>query len=395
LVRGALSLRDPACACYRKAASMPDRLLITGGGGFIGSFLVDHFIAQGHTVRILDNLDPQVHPHGRPDYLPADADIRIADLRDKSALNRALDGVDTVIHSAAAVGVGQSLYRVQHYIDTNAGGTAALLEALIECKQPLRKLVVFSSMTGYGEGVYRRPSDGALLRTTVRTQEYIQRWGWDVVDQASGERLDPAPTPEDSALLARNVYALSKRYQEELALSLGEVYGFPVVCLRLFNVYGPRQSLNNPYTGVLAIFLSRLLQGRPPVVYEDGWQSRDFISVHDVVRATALALASPAADGQIFNVGSGVARPIAEIARTLARLVGHIDLDPDITGQFRTGDIRHCLADISRIKATLGFAPQADWEQSLQEIITWAGAAPASDRFQRAHRELRAYGLVN
>jgi dTDP-L-rhamnose 4-epimerase len=373
---------------------MPDRLLITGGAGFIGSFLADHFLAAGCSVRILDNLDPQVHPQGRPTYLSADAELRVADVRDKQALHAALDGVDVVIHCAAAVGVGQSLYRVQHYIDTNAGGTAALLETLIERKQTLRKLVVFTSMTGYGEGLYRRPSDGALLRAGVRSQEDIQRWGWDIVDPASGERLEPAPTPEDSALLARNVYALSKRYQEELALSLGAVYGFPVVCLRLFNVYGPRQSLSNPYTGVLAIFLSRLLQGQPPVVYEDGRQSRDFVSVHDVVRAARLAIDSPAADGQVFNVGTGVARPIAEVARTLACLVGREDIAPTVTHQFRAGDIRHCLADISRINAALGFVPQTDWEESLGEIVAWSRSAPVVDRFSQADQELRAHGLV-
>jgi dTDP-L-rhamnose 4-epimerase len=269
-----------------------------------------------------------------------------------------------------------------------------LLEALIERKQPLRKLVVFTSMTGYGEGVYRRPSDGALLRVPIRTQDDIQRWGWDIVDPQTGEALEPAPTPEDSPLLARNVYALSKRYQEELALSLGEIYGFPTVCLRLFNVYGPRQSLSNPYTGVLAIFLSRLMQGEAPTVYEDGRQSRDFVSVHDVVRATALAIDSDAGNGQVFNVGTGIARPVGEIARTLATLVGRAEIEPNITNQFRKGDIRHCIADIQRIKAALGFEPQADWAQTLQEIIAWSSGETITNRSEQAGQELHKYGLV-
>jgi dTDP-L-rhamnose 4-epimerase len=374
---------------------MANKILITGGAGFIGSFLTDHFVASGYDVRVLDNLDSQVHPHGRPAYLSDAVELHVASVRDKQALATALDGVDTVIHCAAAVGVGQSLYRVQHYIDTNAGGTAVLLEALIERKQPLRKLIVFTSMTEYGEGVYRRPSDHTLLRAPIRTQADIQRWGWDVVDPQTGELLEPAPTPEDASLLAQNVYALSKRYQEELALSLGAIYDFPVTCLRLFNVYGPRQALSNPYTGVLAIFLSRLLQSQRPVIYEDGGQTRDFVSVHDVVRATALAINNPSSDGQVFNVGTGIARPIGEIARTLARLVGRVDLAPDITGQFRTGDIRHCIADISRIKLALGFTPQADWEQSLREIIDWSSSIATDDRFQQADSELRARGLVN
>jgi dTDP-L-rhamnose 4-epimerase len=374
---------------------MPENILITGGAGFIGSFLAEHFAAQGHMVLALDSLDPQVHPDGRPAYFPHDIELRVANVRDKQAVSAALDGATVVIHAAAAVGVGQSLYRVQHYIDTNAGGTATLLEALIERRQQLRKLIVFTSMTGYGEGVYRRPSDGALLRVGTRTPEDIARWGWDVVDPASGEVLEPAPTPEDSALLARNVYALSKRYQEELALSLGELYGFPTTCLRLFNVYGPRQSLSNPYTGVLAIFLSRILSGERPVVYEDGRQTRDFASVHDVVRAAALAIETPASDGGIFNIGTGIPRPIGAIASELAALVGRPEIEPNITGQFRKGDIRHCYGDIGRARQVLGFEPAADWHASLQEIIAWSSAAPKDDRFQQAASELRSHGLIS
>jgi dTDP-L-rhamnose 4-epimerase len=373
---------------------MPNKILITGGAGFIGSYLAEHFLAHGQYVSVLDNLDPQVHRLGRPRYLSPDVELILADVRDRSALTNALDGADIVIHCAAAVGVAQSLYRVQHYIDTNAGGTAALLETLIARKQQLQKLVVFSSMTGYGEGVYRHADTDMLVRVPVRTAADIKRWGWDIVDPERGTVLEPAPTPEDSTLLARNVYALSKRYQEELTLSLSEIYDIPTVCLRLFNVYGPRQSLSNPYTGVLAIFLSRLLQGESPIVYEDGGQSRDFISVHDVVRATALAVDSPLSNGQIFNVGSGIPRPIGAIARTLAQLIGRADLAPTITGQFRKGDIRHCIADISRIQSLLGFAPQTDWEQSLREIIAWANTAPSADRFEEADQELRAHNLV-
>jgi dTDP-L-rhamnose 4-epimerase len=376
-------------------SSNASRVLVTGGAGFIGSFLVDHFLRAGRPVRVLDSLDPQVHPAGRPDYLAPEVELVVGDTRDKQAVARALEGVDTVIHAAAAVGVGQSLYRVQHYVETNAGGMAAVLEALIDRKQELRKLIVFTSMTGYGEGAYRRPSDGALLRPTIRSQEDVQTHGWELCDPVTGEVLEPVPTPEESTLLARNVYALSKRWQEELALSLGELYGFPTTCLRLFNVYGPRQSLSNPYTGVLAIFLSRLLNDERPTVYEDGGQTRDFVSVHDVVRAVALAIDTPASDGQVFNIGTGIARPIADIARTMARLVGRDELEPNVTGQFRKGDIRHCFADLSRAQQVLGFAPQTDWEASLREIAEWSAAAPKADRFQDADRELRAHGLVS
>ncbi len=370
-------------------------VLITGGAGFIGSFLADHFVRRGAQVRVLDNLDSQVHPNGRPGYLAAEVEFIVADVRDKKAVTDALAGVDIVVHAAAAVGVGQSLYRVQHYTSTNAVGMATLLEALIERRQELRKLVVLTSMTGYGEGVYRRPSDGALVRPPIRTPEDVQRYGWELRDPHTREVLEPAPTPEDAALLARNVYALSKRWQEELALSLSELYGFPTTCLRLFNVYGPRQSLSNPYTGVLAIFLSRLLNGAPPVVYEDGRQTRDFVSVHDVVAAVQSAIDAPAGNGQVFNIGSGIPRRIVDVAATLARLVGRDDIQPHVTNTFRKGDIRHCFADNTRARDILGFTPRVDWEASLLEIAEWCAREPAVDRFQQADQELRRHGLVS
>jgi dTDP-L-rhamnose 4-epimerase len=249
-------------------------------------------------------------------------------------------------------------------------------------------------MTGYGEGVYRRPSDGKLLRVGIRTEHDIERFGWEPVCPETGEVLEPVPTPEDAALLAQNVYALTKRYQEELALSIGHTYGFPVVCLRLFNVYGPRQSLANPYTGVLAIFLSRLLAGQAPVVYEDGGQTRDFVSVHDVVNAVMLAIERSEADGQVINVGSGVPRRIGEVAYALARLIGREDIRPEITEQFRKGDVRHCYADITKAQLLLGFAPQVKWEDGLTELIAWSRHVPASDRFEQADQELRDHGLL-
>ncbi len=370
------------------------RVLVTGGAGFIGSFLVERLIGAGHEVRVLDCLDPQVHPAGPPAYLPPEAELLIADIRDRAQCEEALAGVEAVVHAAAAVGVAQSLYRVEHFVDVNVRGTATLLEALATRREPLRKLVVLTSMTGYGEGVYRRPSDGRLLRVNIRSEEQIRRYGWEPVCPETGEVLVPAPTPEDAALLARNVYALTKRYAEELALNLGEVYGIPVVCLRLFNVYGPRQSLSNPYTGVVAIFLSRLLGGARPVVYEDGGQTRDFISVHDVVDAILAALGSPTVDGQVLNVGSGIPRPIGELARLLARLVGREDLAPEVTGRFRRGDVRHCTADVSRARRLLGFAPRVPFEDGVAELVAWARSAPRADRFAQANRELRAHGLL-
>ncbi len=370
------------------------RILVTGGAGFIGSFLTESLLARGYSVTILDSLDPQVHPSGLPAYLPRDARLQVGDIRDREALCQTVENADAVVHCAAAVGVAQSLYQPYRFVDVNVGGTALLLELLAERKRRLSRLLIFTSMTGYGEGLYRRPSDGTLLRVGIRTEAEIQEHGWEPVHPENGEGLEPVPTPEEAMLMARNIYALTKRYQEELAFSLGQTFDFPVVCLRLFNVYGPRQSLSNPYTGVLAIFLSRLLAGHAPVVYEDGNQSRDFVSVHDVVRAAIMALEQPAACGQVINIGSGVPRGIGDCARVLACLLGREDLEPQISGQFRKGDIRHCTADISKARRLLGYEPQVRWEDGLAELIEWAQSAPSADYFDRAASELNRHGLV-
>jgi dTDP-L-rhamnose 4-epimerase len=369
------------------------QVLVTGGAGFIGSFLVDRLLTTGHQVRLLDNLDPQVHPHGRPSYLAPKAEFLLGDVRNRQDCTKALEGIDAVVHAAAAVGVAQSLYKVEHYVDVNVRGTATLLQCLAE-RQRLAKLIVLTSMTGYGEGMYRRPSDGLLLRVSIRTEAEIRRSGWEPVCPETAEPLEPVPTPEGAAFLARNVYALTKRYQEELALSLRAVYDFPVVCLRMFNVYGPRQSLSNPYTGVLAIFLSRLLAGQSPVVYEDGGQTRDFVSVRDVVDAILAAIESSAADGEVINIGSGVPRRIKDVARTLAEAAGAPGIEPTITGQFRRGDVRHCAADTSRARQLLGFTPKVVWVKGLDELVRWCRGAISMDRFPQADQELRERGLL-
>ncbi|HKI90847.1 MAG TPA: NAD-dependent epimerase/dehydratase family protein, partial [Gaiellaceae bacterium] len=281
---------------------MPESILITGGAGFIGSHLADRLLADGHRVRALDNLTPQVHgTGGPPPYLSSDAELVVGDVRDPDAVRRALDGVDSVVHLAARVGVGQSMYEVAAYTAENSAGTAVLLEALVE--RPVRKLVVASSMSIYGEGLYRS-EDGCVLEAAERTREQLERDEWEPLGPG-GERLEPVPTPETKRPSLASVYALTKYDQERLCLVVGGAYTLPAVALRLFNVYGTRQSLSNPYTGVLAIFASRLLNGNAPMVFEDGLQRRDFVSVHDVARAFAFALAQDGADGTAVNIGSG------------------------------------------------------------------------------------------
>lgn len=375
---------------------MPQRVLITGGCGFIGSFVTDAFVDMGADVKVLDNLDPQVHPKGLPSYFNQKATFIHGDIRNPDDVHRAVEDVDTIIHCAGAVGVGQSMYQVHHYVDVNVTGTALLLQEIIDRKETLQKLVVYTSMTGYGEGLYMRPSDGKKLRPGIRSEEGVRSSGWEPVCPETGEILVQVPITEEAELQAKNIYALSKRYQEQLCLEMGQAYNFPVTCLRLFNVYGPRQSLNNPYTGVLAIFLGALKAGKVPRVYEDGLQTRDFVSVHDVVRATMLSLERQESDGSILNIGTGIPQSITDIAKVMARLSGHPEVEPEITGKFRTGDIRHCSADISRARQLLGYEPSVDWEESLEEIIRWSAEEEIIEQdLDRAHEELRQRGLVH
>jgi len=317
-------------------------VLITGGAGFIGSHVADHLLGRGYQVRALDSLVEQVHGSGkRPDYLNTEVELQVGDVRDPTAVNRALDGVDYVVHFAARVGVGQSMYEIAEYTSVNGTGTAVLLEAMLD--RPVAKLLVASSMSVYGEGRY--VSRGREMPAVERDAAQLERGHWDPRGPR-GERLEPVPTPERKRVSLSSIYALNKYEQERMCLLFGSSYDVPTVALRFFNVYGPYQALSNPYTGVLAIFAGRLLNGKPPLIFEDGQQRRDFVHVSDVARACALALAGHAADGQVVNVASGNSYSVCEIAERLAQVMG-MTTEPQITGKYRVGDIRHCFADIS------------------------------------------------
>jgi dTDP-L-rhamnose 4-epimerase len=366
-------------------------ILITGGAGFIGSHLADDLVQRGHGVRALDNLSRQVHGegHGRPAYLHPAVELIAGDVRDARAVQRALDGIDAVFHFAAAVGVGQSMYEIGHYTSVNTLGTAVLLQEL--AARPVARLVLASSMSLYGEGLYRAP-DGALVPGSARGIDQLRRGAWEVC-APDGTPLEPLPTPETKPPSLASVYALSKFDQERLCLMIGRAYGIPTVALRFFNVFGTRQALSNPYTGVLAIFASRLLNGNAPLIFEDGLQRRDFVSVHDVVQACRLALDTPAADGQAFNVGSGRASTVLEVAAMLSGILGR-PIDPEICGQYRVGDIRHCFADISHARAVLGYEPTVTLEDGLVELADWLQDQSAVDRVADARRELATRGLT-
>jgi len=370
-------------------------VLVTGGAGFIGSHLVDALLERGHRVRVLDRLDPQVHgDRGRPPWLSGEVDLRAADVRDRDAMRSALDSVDVVYHLAAAVGVGQSMYRIAEYTEANTQATAALLQLLVDEKRELERLVVASSMSIYGEGRYTRAvGDPPMARRIRRTGEQLRGRRWECED-SDGAPLLPQPTDEDKPLDPTSVYALTKSDQEALVLQVGEAYAIPSVALRFFNVYGPRQALSNPYTGVMAIFSSRLMNGRPPLIFEDGNQRRDFVSVHDVVQALLLAWSSDAAIGQAFNVGSGSAVSIAEVARTLATVLGS-PLEATVTGRYRVGDVRHCFADITKARRLLDYRPAVSHEEGLEELVAWLGQQERPDDGVDAHaRELAEHGLT-
>ncbi|MFW6058068.1 MAG: NAD-dependent epimerase/dehydratase family protein [Persicimonas sp.] len=378
---------------------MQKNILITGGAGFIGSHLADELLERGHRVRVLDNFSPQVHGkevHGdsRPTYLDERVEVIEGDVRDAQAVDRAVDGVDVVYHLAAAVGVGQSMYEVEQYTSVNNVGTAVLLEGLIErskTAQPVERLIVASSMSLYGEGLYRTPDD-RVIQDAKRSAAQLEQGQWEL--EVDGEVLEPVPTPESKQAELASVYALSKFDQERLCLMIGEAYDIDTVALRFFNVYGPRQALSNPYTGVLAIFGSRYLNDKPPLIFEDGLQRRDFVHVSDVARACSLAMNRDQAVGEVFNVGSGQSFTVGDIADQMGRAMGKDDIEPVVAGEYRVGDIRHCFADISRARQKLGYEPEVSFEQGLDELAAWMKRQSAEDRVDGAYRELTSRGLT-
>ena len=348
-------------------------------------------LRRGNRVKVLDSLIEQVHgDRERPEDLPEDAELIVGDIRNKDVVARALKGVDSVVHLAAEVGVGQSMYAVERYTSVNETGSAVLFEALID--HPVRRVVTASSMSIYGEGLYE-DCDGNLIEDAARKARTSDKQSWDPLD-AQGRPLRPVATPEWKRPSLASIYALGKYVQERQTLIMTEAYGMEGTCLRLFNVYGPGQALSNPYTGVLAIFSSRLLNGQRPMIFEDGEQRRDFVYVGDVARAFADALDHPGAPGEVFNIGSGVDRSVKQVARSIARALNREELEPEIAGKARVGDIRHCFCDGSRAAETLGFRASKDFGEGLAELAEWVGEQTADDRVDEARAELEAKGLV-
>ena len=370
---------------------MSETVLVTGGAGFIGRFVTEELLRRGNRVRVLDALIEQVH--GEVDgsaMLNPEAELIRGDVRDKDAVAGALKGVDSVVHLAAEVGVGQSMYEVERYTSTNDVGTAVLFEKLID--QPVRRVVTASSMSIYGEGLYR-DADGKLVDNAERQGLKDGLSNWEPVD-ARGRPLAPMATPEWKRPSLSSIYALNKYVQERTTHIMAAPYGIEGVCLRLFNVYGPGQALSNPYTGVLAIFASRLLNGQQPMIFEDGEQRRDFVHVSDVARAFADALTLPQAVGGTFNIGSGHDRSVREVGIELARAMGKNELAPEILGKARIGDIRHCFCDTSLAARTLDFQARQDFGTGLAELAEWVAQQTATDKVAEMRAELEARGLV-
>jgi dTDP-L-rhamnose 4-epimerase len=369
------------------------RILVTGGAGFIGSHLVAELVKRGHQVRVLDNLDPQVHGRSGEEALPAGAELIRGDVRDRAAVAKALDQAEAVFHQAAVVGVGQSMYQIERYVSANTLGCAVLLDVLAANTRSLRKLVVASSMSIYGEGAYLCTACGPR-NPPLRSAQQLASRQWELSCPSCAATLGPRPTPETKPVDPTSVYAVTKRDHEELFLVVGRAYGIPTVALRYFNVYGRGQALVNPYTGVAAIFSARLLSGQRPVIFEDGQQTRDFVHVSDIVRANILALERE--DEGVFNIGTGQPTSVLRVAEVLSELLAP-GVEPEIVGQYRAGDVRHCVSDFTKARTQLGYEPRVSFEDGMADLVDWVRQQPVSaeqDRFSVSRAELEARGLT-
>ncbi|MHA1727435.1 MAG: GDP-mannose 4,6-dehydratase [Promethearchaeota archaeon] len=372
------------------------KVLVTGGAGFIGSHLIDSLLEKGHVITVYDNLEPQVH--GKittpPDYLARDITFIRNDVRNRELLQEAITNTEVIFHLAAMVGVGQSMYQIERYVDTNILGTAKLLDILVNEPNEVEKLVVASSMSTYGEGRYIC-EDCGKINPELRKNEQMEKGDWELNCPFCGKKIIPVPTDEEKEQDCTSIYALTKKEQEKECLLIGKTYGINTTALRFFNAYGSRQSLSNPYTGVCAIFSSNLLCGNSPTIYEDGNQSRDFIHVKDICQSLLLSMEKPEAQGEIFNVGSGQKVTVLQIAKTLADKINQ-DIMPNITGKFRPGDVRHCFSDISKISNKLDFKPEYSFKDGMEELIQWVKLQQGAveDKSIIANKELREKGLL-
>lgn len=367
-------------------------ILVTGGAGFIGSHLVDSLLATGYRVRVLDNLDRQIHPTGRlPGYFNPKAEFILGDVTRMADWINALKNIDAVVHFASAVGVGQSMYQIEKYVRVNSLGTALLLDYLANNSHSLKKILVAASMSSYGEGLYKCDNCG-LVRPGLRDEKTLKSGDFNNYCPNCSSVISPVPTPETANQESNSIYAITKKNQEEMVLTFGKAYRLPAIAMRFFNVYGPRQSLSNPYNGVAAIFLSRIKNNVPPVINEDGTMTRDFVHVYDVASACIAGLERSTGDYHSFNVGTGKPVSISDVAILLAKLLNS-GIVPEITGKVRKLDVRHCYADLAKIKKLLGWTPKMTLRQGFKELIDWGKDEIAVDKVDYALAELDKRGL--
>lgn len=372
--------------------------LITGGAGFIGSHLANKLLERGFDVTILDNLIAQVHQDdvkdscGWPNYLnPKICKIK-ADILSPKTIEKALEGVTHLVHLAASVGVGQSMSEIVNYTRNNTLATAVILETLAKGQHKIERMAVASSMSIYGEGAYFSQKNNCILAPSPREMDQLQKKQWDLYKD--NEALIPIPTNESKPLMPASIYAINKRDHEEMFLIMGKTLDIPTIALRIFNTYGSHQNLSNPYTGVAAIFISRLLNDLPPLIFEDGKQMRDFVHVNDVAQAFATILECDQKLWDVFNVGSGNQINIETIAKLLAKILNK-KIEPEILNHHRVGDIRHCFADITKIQQVFGFRPKIDIEEGMSELIEWVKKCPKPiDRTSGSFSELKQNKLI-
>ena len=380
-----------------KAKSI-EKVLVTGGSGFIGSHTTDLLIEHGYHVTILDILEPQVHGIERklPDYINKNAVLIYGDVLDRELLTKTIREVDAIIHLAAMVGIGQSMYQIERYVDVNTRGTSNILDVLVNTENNVKKLVVASSMSIYGEGKYQCGKCSSNVYPGLRNEAQLGKKQWDHLCPTCDSALTPLPTDEEKPLLSTSIYAMTKRHQEEMCLLIGKTYGIPTVALRYFNIYGSRQALSNPYTGCAAIFTSRTLNNKPPYIFEDGNQTRDFIHVKDVAKANLNALEHNNADYQAINIGTGKPLSIKNLAETLTKLYDKPNLQPYVSNEYRKGDIRHCYADTTKAQKLLNFKPSLTLKEGLTELAEWAKTHDwgAIDLFEKALKELKEKHLA-
>jgi len=374
------------------------KVLITGGAGFIGSNLAVRLVSEGHAVTVLDNLSLQIHGEDPASSSPLYSSVLgkvefiLGSVCDDVVVAKALQGVEAVVHLAAETGTGQSMYEIRRYADVNVGGTALLLDRLANHPHKVRRLVVASSRAIYGEGKYRA-LDGAIVYPDARRIEDLEAGRFEPLCARTGKPLELLPTDEESKIHPSSVYGITKQNQEQMVMTVCPSLGIEPVALRYQNVYGPGQSLKNPYTGILSIFSTRALNGSPINIFEDGRESRDFVFIDDIVNATVLALVRPEAAGQVFGIGSGVATDVLTVARALVAFYG-CDVPVTVTGAFRVGDIRHNVADLSKARRLLGYEPKIGFEQGIQAFAEWVNGQPIEqDTYERSIEELRQKGL--